>query len=591
MAYAAALCALNAKYIHSSLAPWCLAAGMAAFAPELRAQVVEGTINEPQGAVLARILAVQPDAVTFTCYLWNIRETLALAADLKRVRPKTAVVLGGPEVSYCAQQVLQEHAQVDFILSGEGETSVPALLKSLAAGVCPKPEEGGEALGAEGVAPPAEVGRVPGLCGRRANGTPYASAPCVLTGPAPSPYTPAYLAALNGRIAYLETSRGCPYSCAFCLSGRCGNPRWFPLAQAERDLLALANSGASTVKLIDRTFNANPAHANALLRFLLAHYGGDIPAGVCFHFELAGDSLREDTLELLTAAPAGAFQLEIGMQSFCEKTLTAVCRKTDTALLQKNIRRLVAAGNMHVHIDLIAGLPYEDLATFAESFNTGYALGAHMLQLGFLKLLHGAAMREEPQRYPCVFCTDPPYEVESTPWLSKDDLAVLHEVENALERVYNSGRFRETAAYLLGALGLAPFALYRALGAAGARLGAHHVPLDAYTAFLYEWGSAQPGVSRAFLRDALVRDRLATNPTGRLPACLQVPDARLSQSVKALAARAETAPQPGVRRGVALLYGAQQVCFVDYTQKNPVSGRYLLHVCPIDNPAGECYIK
>lgn len=558
MPFSAALCALNAKYVHSSLAPWCLLAGVKRYAPQLaaRVRVVEGTVNEPEDGVLARILAAAPDAVTFSCYLWNIEETLRLAARVKQARPGAAVVLGGPEVSYNAGEVLAANPQVDYILAGEGEESVPALLRALAAGETPRD--------------------IPGLCTRAG-----LAPPCVLLGNVPSPYGPEYLAALGGRIAYLETSRGCPFSCAFCLSGRCGKPRWFPLEEAFQNILTLANSGARTIKFIDRTFNADAAHANAILQFILAHYGREIPAGTRFHFELAGDILREDTLDLLGRMPLGAVQLEIGMQSFCEKTLAAVRRKTDVGRLRQNIRRLVGFGSLHLHIDLIAGLPYEDLATFAASFDTGYALGADMLQLGFLKLLHGAAMREEPQRFPCEFSSLPPYEVTRTPWLSEKDLALLHRVEDALERVYNSGRFRRTAAYLMRAGGLTPFAFYRSLGQAAAPLGAHHVPLDDYTAFLYGWGRALPGADAALLRDALVCDRLETNATGRLPACLHVHDPALGRAVRALAALYP--PQPGVRRGVALLYGAKQAAFVDYTQKNPITNRYLLHTLGIDN--------
>lgn len=559
----AVLFALNAKYIHSSLAPWCLLAGVEAARPEdVFAVVREGTINEPEQDVLDRILAEAPDAVLFSCYLWNIRETLRLAAAVKAARPGVCVVLGGPEVSYNAREVLAENPQVNYILSGEGERSVPALLAALAAGrdsVREKPS-------------------VPGLCARG-----FFSAPCVEDSAPPSPYTPTYLENLRGRIAYLETSRGCPYSCAFCLSGRCGKPRYFPLERAKRDILTLARSGARTIKFIDRTFNASPAHANAILAFILEHYGRDIPAGVCFHFELAGDILREDTFALLKQAPPGAFQLEIGMQSFCEKTLAAVRRKTDTAVLQKNIRRLTAMGNMHVHIDLIAGLPHEDLRMFGKSFDTGYALGAQMLQLGFLKLLHGAAMREEPEEFPCEFSPKPPYEIRRTPWLSPQDLDVLRAAEDALERCCNSGRFLETVAYAMAASGLSPFDFYCRLGAAGARRGTANIPLDDYTAFLYEWCAALPGAEEACLRDALVRDRLATNATGHLPRCLHVADAMLARAVKRLAQSPATAPLPGVRRGVALLYGARQVVFVDYTQKNPVTGRYLLHTRSIDN--------
>ncbi|MEG1381839.1 MAG: DUF4080 domain-containing protein [Ruthenibacterium sp.] len=564
MPYTVAICALNAKYIHSSLAPWCLLAGVECNAENVTAYVVEGTINEPESDVLARILSHQPHVVTLSCYLWNIAETLRLAARMKAENPAIFIVLGGPEVSYCAAEILAENAQIDCVLSGEGETSLPALLNALAAGENPLDIDNNL--------------NIDGLCTRA-----KISAPCVLSGDVPSPYTEAYLAQLGGRIAYLETSRGCPYTCAFCLSGRCGKPRYFSLDTAKNNILTLANSGAQTIKFIDRTFNANPRHANAILAFILEHYGKDIPRGVCFHFELAGDILREESFDLLEQAPVGAFQLEIGMQSFCAKTLAAIRRKTDVDVLQKNIVRLVAMQNMHIHIDLIAGLPYEDLQTFGASFNIGYALGANMLQLGFLKLLHGAAMREEPQTYPCSFAQTPPYEVTRTPWLSADDLAVLRKTEDALERVYNSGRFLETAAYLLHATRMTPFDFYTALGEKGSALGTHHVPLDTYTAFLYETGKTLPDVDADALRDAMVRDRLATNATGRLPACLQVKDPQLLAAVRSLAQCPQTAPQKGTQRGVALLYGAHEICYADYiaAEKSPMTGRYPLHCVKI----------
>ncbi len=558
--FSAALCALNAKYVHSSLAPWCLLAGVRAFAPDIDAYVVEGTVNEPPETVLERIASGAPAVVTFSCYLWNIRQTLALAEQLKRRLPGVCIVLGGPEVSYCAERVLNENPAVDFVLSGEGETSVPALLSCLAQG---------KALSAE---------EVPGLCTRQ-----HIAPPCVLSGEVPSPYTPEYFKALNGRIAYLETSRGCPFTCAFCLSGRCGTPRYFDLKGVYENILALANSGAQTVKLIDRTFNANPRHANAILRFLLSHYGREIPAGVCFHFEIAGDILTEETMELLAQMPAGAVQLEIGMQSFCEKTLEAVRRKTNTEKLKANIRRLVAMGNMHIHIDLIAGLPYEDVPTFAESFNTAYALGADMLQMGFLKLLHGAAMREEPQNFPCEFRSEPPYEVISTPWLTAEELEMLHGVEDVLERMVNSGRFQRTADYIMECTGLPPFALFQAIGKAAHEAGvaSHGVALDEYTAFLLDTAPRLwQNVTREALRDVMVCDRLESNATGRLPLCLHIADPALGQTVKRLAAL--NPPRPGVRRGVAILYTERQAVYVDYENKNPKTGRFALRRVELD---------
>jgi len=568
----AVLCVLNAKYVHASPAPWCLAAGVKAYAPELshRVQVVEAHIGQPLGEVLRQIVAQNPAVVGFSCYIWNITATLELTRALKAATPDVVILLGGPEVSYCAGDVLERNPQVDYILAGEGEESFPAFLR---------------AVFAMDRAQPLSARQIPGLCGRGEDGAVYETAPAVLRGAVPSPLTAGYAQAVRGRFAYLETSRGCPYSCAFCLSGRCGAPRFFDLEKAFQDLLQLANSGPRAVKFVDRTFNANPAHANRILRFILDHYGREIPFGTCFHFEIAGDILREETFALLAQMPPGAVQLEIGMQSFSEKTLEAIHRKTDTALLQANIRRLVAMGNMHIHIDLIAGLPYETLEQFVDSFHKGYTLKAQMLQLGFLKLLHGSDMRCHPQQYPCEFEETPPYTVLSTPWLSEEDIALLKHTEDALERVYNSGRFCLTAEYVISASGLSPFAFYTGLGRYARKEGVGwRTSLDEFTAVLQRYCASLDGVEEELLRDALVRDRLATNSTGSLPPCLYRQDAKLAKVMKHLSANPATAAPKGVRRGVALLYGAGTVCWVDYLpqHRNPVTRRWPLNEAPLD---------
>lgn len=569
------LCVLNAKHVHASPAPWCLAAGVKLYAPDLydRVRIVEATINQPSADVLEHIVVAAPAVVGFSCYLWNIKATLELSTALKQALPHVKIVLGGPEVSYRAKDVLQNNMQVDYILAGEGEESVPAFLKAHFA------QDQTKLLYEKAWQ------FIPGLCGRQADGSIYESAPSVLSGSVPSPLIAGYAEAVQGRIAYFETSRGCPYTCAFCLSGSCGKPRFFSSDTVLQDLLHLASSGTRTIKFVDRTFNAHTLHANKILHFILEHYGKEIPQGVCFHFEIAGDILREETLILLAQMPPGAVQLEIGMQSFSEKTLEAVNRKTDTTILQTNIRRLVAMGNMHIHIDLIAGLPYEDLAVFAESFNKGYVLGAQMLQLGFLKLLHGSAMRNLPQIYPCDFDENAPYEVRTTPWLSEQDFDLLHHVEDALERVYNSGRFSLTADYVLSVSGLTPFEFYSGLGIFAHQAGVHRrISLDQYTAVLQEYCVSLPNIDNETLRDFLVRDRLATNSTGSLPSCLYRKDVLMAKAMKRLSANPLTARRKGVRRGVALLYAAKAVCWVDYVpiEKNPVTGRWMLHEIPLD---------
>lgn len=547
----AVICGLNSQYIHSSLAPWCLLAGVRAYAPSVAAEVVEGTVNESPDAVFARIVEKAPQVVGFSCYIWNIEAVLRLAARLKQALPGLRVVLGGPEVGYRAGDLLRREPSVDYVLSGEGERPFAMLLSALDSGSL--------------------LADVPGLSYRGGDaiveGEPY-----VTDELPPSPYCSEYFGTLNGRIAYLETSRGCPFSCAFCLSGRCGGVRYYPLERAKREILLLANSGSKTVKFVDRTFNADRKRALSIIRFIREHYGADIPHDVCFHFEIAGDLLDEETLTELSEAPAGLFRMEIGIQSFHAPTLAAIARKTDMKRLERNVRRLLACNTVHVHIDLIAGLPKEDLSVFAESFNTAFALSPHMLQLGFLKLLHGAPMREQRQAYPCKFSERPPYEVSRTPWMSEEELEQLHRIESALDRLYNSGRFRRTLSYLLKATGDTPFELFTALSE---RLSRERVSLDTYTEQVYTIAGTLDGVDAEVLRGCMACDRVATNPSGILPPCLRTNETERKR-LKRLADTDERFRRPeSVKRGTAYVDG--RLVYADYTVPHPVSGDYPLH--------------
>ncbi len=548
----AVICGLNSQYIHSTLAPWCLLAGVRAYASSVEASVVEGTINESLDAVFTRIMEKVPDIVSFSCYIWNIQAVLRLTARLKRAVPGLLVVLGGPEVSYRAEDVLRHEPSVDFVLSGEGERPFAMLLESLHDG--------------------ASLNEIPGLCYRDGD-TIIEREPHVTHELPPSPYCAEYLQTLGGRIAYLETSRGCPFSCAFCLSGRCGGVRYYPLERAQEEILLLANSGAKTVKFVDRTFNADRKRALSIIRFIREHYGTDIPRDVCFHFEVAGDLLDEETLTVLSESPAGLFQMEIGIQSFHEPTLAAIARKTDVERLKRNVCRLLACQTVHVHIDLIAGLPWEDIHTFAESFNAAYSLSPHMLQLGFLKLLYGAPMRERPVDYPCDYSAVPPYEVTCTPWMSEHDLERLHRIESVLDRLYNSGRFRRTLAYLLHATGDTPFQLFERLSDS---LPHERVPLDAYTERLYAVCSTWKKVDTETLRAHMACDRIATNPSGILPPCLRMGESERKR-LKRLADTDDRFSRPAsVKRGTVYVDG--RLVYADYITPHPVTGEYPLHI-------------
>lgn len=537
---------LNSKYIHSSLAPWCLFAGVKAYCDKnICAKVTEGTVNEKIESVADRILNESPDAVAFCCYIWNINFVYELC-DIIRSKSDAKIILGGPEVTYNPQNVLKEHENVDFVLCGEGEESFASLCNKLNG---------------------ADVD-VPGLCYRENGKIIVSDSSHCLQEPV-SPYAEEYFNALSGRIAYIETSRGCPFSCAFCLSGADKGVRFYDTDRVKNEILALAVSGTQTVKFVDRTFNANANRANKIISFIIDNYGKSIPENVCFHFEIDGGTLKESTLELLRSAPTGLFQLEVGLQSFNKDTLKAVNRNPDTAKLVENIKQLISFGNMHIHVDLIAGLPHEDLNSFRKCFNLLYALKPHMLQLGFLKLLHGSQLRQKSDSFGCVYSEKAPYEVIRTDCLSENDIEIIHYAEDALERLYNSGRFPRSLDYLIDECGFSPFDLFCEIGKEAK--DTLNIPLDDYIALVYNFLIKK--CDDAVLRDRMVCDRLASNSSGVLPACLKIEDKRLKRIKKHIC---ENVVKTGGKISVAILYTQDRVVYCDYSEKNKITDNYTL---------------
>jgi len=333
-------------------------------------------------------------------------------------------------------------------------------------------------------------------------------------------------------------------------------------------MVALAKSGTQTIKLVDRTFNANRKRAYELFEFIINNR--EDFKDVCFHFEIAGDILDDETLNLLKTAPIGAIQFEIGLQSFNAKTLEAINRKTNINVLKQNIMKVLETFNIHTHIDLIAGLPFEDWESIIESFNTAFNLKPHMLQFGFLKILHGSPMGENRDDFPCEFSKNPPYEVTETPWLSKEELISLHKAESALDRIYNSGRFRRTLDYLLNFY--TPFELFYEFGkeSYGKKLS-----LDEYTTLMFEFFSKNKKVDLKVLRDVMVCDRLATNSSGVIPKVLQIKDENLKKI------KSRVPKSIGLKRSFAILYSENAFVYVDYTNKNPITGEYHLNKLPI----------
>ena len=530
---------LNSKYIHASLAPWCLLAGVRAFCKsDITAIVCESTINSDLDNFVDGVPTA--DIYAFSCYIWNVEHTLYVCRKLKE-KFDCKIILGGPEVAYRAQKVLKTYDYIDFVLSGEGEFNFPKLVDSINLSL--------------------SFNAVDGLTYRK-NGNVLSVPEATYNITPPNPYCKEFFDNLNGRICYIETSRGCPYRCAFCLSGRCSSLRYFDIDIVKENIIRLANSGTKTVKFVDRTFNANYRRANEILLFIKENYGTTIPTGVCFHFEIAGDILHEETFKILSEMPHRAVQLEIGMQSFNEDTLKAINRKTNTQKLIKNIKTLLGFGNMHIHIDLIAGLTGEDLNSFKNSFNIGYNLKAHMLQMGFLKLLHGSDMRENRDKYPCEYSDKPPYEVTATPWLTAGEILALKNCEDALERLYNSGRFLHTLDYLIQEIGIEPFNLFYDFGNA---VNGNKLKLSVYAEKLFEFFKDK--CDSNILREKIVCDLLLCSAEKHIPDCLKIKDP-LYKKIKI-----ELSKQLGNNFSFAILYSENKVFAVSPDEPIDLFGR------------------
>ncbi len=541
------LTGLASQYIHMPLAPFCLKKAVDEAGLDIQTTICDLNINDTQEDLLHRVMATAPDVLGLSLYIWNRECAARLIRRVKALNPDVVVIVGGPEATFSVDETFRE-MPIDYLLRGAGEESLPALLTAIMDG--------------------RDARDVPGACFPTADGL-HIAPPAPTPAPRSDLYDDTWHTALSGRMAYVETSRGCPFQCAFCLSGNKEAPdarqvQFMPVDEALALLIRIGNSGCDTVKLIDRTFNCHKARTLALLRGLIdAKARGDI-GDICYHFEVAADLFDDETLDLLATAPAGLFQMEAGLQSFHAPTLDACDRHTDMPRLVDRIQRILQPGNVHLHIDLIAGLPEEDFTTFGQSFDLAFGLQPHQLQLGFLKFIHGSKLRME--RWGARFAPDPPYEVLSTPWITYPELRRLHDAAEAVERIHNSGRFALAEALALEHTGMRPFDLYLLLGERmAARQG--RWSLDNLTRLVYDTFLAL-GVPESPLRDAMITDRLVTDNTGYLPPFLQGE----ASAVKA-AARAyrEAHPQERHPRVAVLSDGSAAVAV--WTKKHPVTQR------------------
>ncbi len=424
----AALFTLNASYSHSSLALRCLAAALEEQGHEV--VLCEKTLKDKRRTVLEELYRADADLYGFSCYIWNIAEMKAAARQLKLLRPEAVIVFGGPEVSFEDESFFSSCPFVDLILSGAGEEALPRLCRDLS-------ERGLDAVKAEGRIRMAEPFR-----GFVTQGVPYERYPA------------------DKPLVYYESARGCPYSCAYCLSAAEKGVAAKDAETVLRELTVFETMpSVKTVKFVDRTFNFDRERAIAIWRGLRSEVYTKT-----YHFEICADRIDEETLNCLAALPAGKVQLEAGVQSIHADTLTAICRKSDVSLCLANLGKLKALGNLHVHADLIAGLPYETWEGVGASFDAVYPR-CHMLQLGFLKLLKGSPLAKKAAEYGIVASPSAPYEALMTDTLSFDELQRLHRIEETLERFGNSGHFAYTLERAIARVG-SPFAFFSGLSEA-----------------------------------------------------------------------------------------------------------------------------
>ncbi len=415
------LVAINAKYIHSNLAVYSLRSYARTFGYEPK--LLEFTINQQKDQILKGIYEAKPDLLCFSCYIWNLSYAEEIIEDIKKILPKVTIWAGGPEVSYDAPKFLKRHPEADGIMCAEGEKTLTELISYY------------------------EIGKSQGKSLDGINGIVYQENKTIHQTPLRDimnmddlvfPYED--LKDFEHKIIYYESSRGCPFSCSYCLSSIDKKLRFRSFSLVEKELEFFLAHKVPQVKFVDRTFNCKKSHAMAIWTYIKEHDNGITN----FHFEVAADLLTEDEIALIQTMRPGLIQLEIGVQSTNEKTLAEIHRKTDFEEITRKVKAVQKGENVHQHLDLIAGLPYENYESFGRSFNDVYALKPEQLQLGFLKVLKGSYMAEAAEGYGCVHKAKPPYEVLGTRWLSYEEILKLKGVEEMVEVYYNSGQFQKT---------------------------------------------------------------------------------------------------------------------------------------------------
>ena len=432
------LTAINAKYIHSNLAVYSLRAYASPYKDEI--EIAEYTINQQLDDILIDLYKKKPDILCFSCYIWNLTYVEELIREVKKIFPNLPIWVGGPEVSYDAKDVLARLPEVTGVMCGEGEETFLELLHFYYT------KEG-------------DLSQIAGIAYRDAEGNIHQNEWRKTIDLSTVPFVYQDMADFKNKIIYYESSRGCPFSCSYCLSSVDKCLRFRDLELVKKELQFFIDEEVPQVKFVDRTFNCKHDHAMEIWKYLMEHDKGITN----FHFEVAADLLNEEEIQLIEKMRPGLIQLEIGVQSTREETIREIRRTMKFSEVARIVKRIQQRGNVHQHLDLIAGLPYEDLESFQKSFDDVYGLHPEQLQLGFLKVLKGSYMEEKKEDYGLVFKSKPPYEVLYTNWLSYEDVLTLKMVEEMVEVYYNSGQFSYTLRHLEKEYE-SPFMLYLELG-------------------------------------------------------------------------------------------------------------------------------
>ena len=494
------LAALNAKYIHSNLALRYLSR-FQNNNQKHHVETMEFTINQRLDFIAEELFRKQPDVVLFSCYIWNVEMLRQLCPILKKIMPDCVIGFGGPEVSYESETFLRENPAVDFVMRGEGELVFTKYLEHLDAGN------------------PATLGEIESLTYRQGDeifSTPQMHPMDLAL--LPFPYEDDFSDVQN-QIIYYESSRGCPYHCGYCLSSVENGVRFVPLDKVLLDLQKFLDKNVPQVKFIDRTFNCKKSHAMAIWKYLHEHDN----SVTNFHFEITADLIDQETIDFLKTVRKGLFQFEIGVQSTNPQTIRAINRNVDFAALSEIVQQIKDGGNIHQHLDLIAGLPYEDYDSFGCSFNDVYALHPEQLQLGFLKVLKGSMLHQKQKEFEIVYHDTAPYEVLTTHELPYADTLRLKYVEEMVETYYNSGRFLNTLAYLVP-LYESPFAFFEALSQFWVGENYHYLGLSKMGLFdvLWRFVEQNPKVDKRKLQWEMKFDIALHEKPKKLPAWLTV---------------------------------------------------------------------